>query len=85
MTIFDTRNKYRLLNQNVKYKYIFKKHFIGSTMIFKFFSPSFLYRKFINEEYDILVSYLEGPTARILSGCENTNIKKIAWIHTELY
>ena len=38
----------------------------------------------IKENYDIIVSYLEGPTTRIVSGCTNTNTKLINWVHTEM-
>lgn len=50
----------------------------------KLFSPKWLYRYFIKEEYDIVVSYLEGPAARIISGCPDQKVKKVAWIHVEL-
>ena len=82
-TIFDEGiNKKYLNKSNIRYKYIFKKLFRGSTTIFKIFSPKFLYKSLIKEEYDIVISYLEGPTARIISGCPY-NSKKICWIHTQ--
>ncbi len=37
----------------------------------------------IKDEYDIVISYLEGPTARIISGCPYDS-KKISWIHIEM-
>ena len=80
-TIFDVGVNKQYLNKNIEYRYVFKKLFRGSTTIFKLFSPEFLYKHLIKDEYDIVVSYLEGPTARIISGC-SYNSKKICWIHT---
>ena len=83
-TIFDVGVNKKYLNKDIKYKYIFKKLFRGSTTLFKFCSPKFLYKYLIKEKYDIAVSYLEGPTARIISGCPYEDSKKISWIHTEM-
>jgi len=82
-TIFDVGVNKQYLNKEINYKYVFKKLFRGSTTLFKLFSPKFLYKKLIKDEYDIVISYLEGPTARIISGCPFES-KKICWIHTEM-
>ena len=39
----------------------------------------------IKEDYDVIVSYLEGPMTRIFSGNNTINTKKINWVHTEIY
>ena len=39
---------------------------------------------YIKEKYDIIVSYLEGPSARVVSGCTNSEIKLVNWVHIEL-
>lgn len=83
-TIFDVGVHKKNLNNNINYRYIFKNIFRGSTTFFKLFSPEYLYKRYIKEEYDIVISYLEGPTARILSGCPFKNTKKVSWIHIEL-
>lgn len=82
-TIFDVGVNKQYLKEDINYKYVFKKLFRGSTTIFKLFSPEFLYRYLIKDEYDIVISYLEGPTARIISGCPYDS-KKISWIHIEM-
>ncbi|GAA6381913.1 hypothetical protein I2900191A2_05590 [Intestinibacter bartlettii] len=82
-TIFDVGVNKQYLNKNINYKYIFKRLFKGSTSIFKLFSPRFLYKYLIRYEYDVVISYLEGPTARIISGCPYKS-KKVNWIHTEI-
>lgn len=73
----------QFLKENIRYKYIFKNTFSGNSKIMKLFTPSMLHRWFIKEKYDIEVSYLEGPSARIVSGCPCKNTKLISWIHVE--
>ena len=36
----------------------------------------------IKEDVDIVISYLEGSCTRILGGCNNEKVKKVAWIHS---
>lgn len=83
-TLFDYGVNKTYLNKNIKYKYIFKKIFRGNIYLLKLFSPKFLFKKMIKGEYDIIISYLEGPTTRIVSGCSNKNVKLVNWVHTEL-
>lgn len=83
-TIFDEGVNKQYLRESIRYKTIFPKVFKGNTTLFKFFSPKTLYKTLIKEKYDIAISYLEGPTARIISGCPYTDTKLISWIHTEL-
>lgn len=71
----------QFLNSDVKYKYCYSKTFRGNKYYFKLFSPKTLYKRFVKEKYDVIVSYLEGPTARIVSGCTDENTKLVSWIH----
>lgn len=82
-TLFDVGVNRQYLKEDVHYKYNFKKQIKGNSHLLKLFSPEFLFKHLVTEEYDILVSYLEGPTARIISGCQDPNKKKLCWIHTE--
>lgn len=81
LSLFDTGTYREVLSKNVTYLYVFKKMFRGNTHIFKIFSPKFLYRHMIKRRYDVVVSYLEGPTTRIVSGCP-IGTKIINWVHT---
>ena len=83
-TLFDIGINKKNLNSNINYKTIFKKRIKGNIHILKIFSRKFLFKKMIREDYDIIVSYLEGPTTRIVSGCNNPNVKLINWVHTEM-
>lgn len=82
-TLFGGGVNEQFLSKDIKYKYCFKKTFRANSQILKLFSKEFLFRKFIKEHYDIVVSYLEGPTARIVAGCEEENTKLISWIHVQ--
>lgn len=82
-SIFDGGVNKQFLNKNIQYQSKFKKVFRGNSQLMKLLAPKVLYNYFIKEEYDILVSYLEGPAARIISGCANPKTKKIAWIHSD--
>ncbi|MBQ3427192.1 MAG: glycosyltransferase [Clostridia bacterium] len=84
MTIFDEGVNRKYLYDDIKYKYIFKNVFRGNVMFFKLFTPKWLYKHFVRERYDLVVSYLEGNTTRILSGCPFTDTKKLAWVHIEM-
>lgn len=83
-TLFDEGVHKGELKPHVRYVPGRKKSFRGNTTVAKCFSPKFLWRHLVKEHYDIAVSYLEGPTSRILSGCTDPQTKKIAWLHIEL-
>lgn len=83
-TLFDVGVNKKYLSPYVNYQYFLKKEFRGNSFLFKMFSAKFWWKRIIKDDYDIAVSYLEGPTARILSGCKNSNTKKITWLHIEL-
>ncbi len=74
----------QFLKTDIKFKYVYKNQFRGNSKYFCLYSPEHLYKRFIKEKYDIIVSYLEGPTARIVSGCTNKNTKLVSWIHCRM-
>ncbi len=84
LTLFGGGVNRQFLMSHIKDKYVFKKQFHGNTKIFNLFSPKTLYKHFIKEHYDIIVSYLEGPTARIISGCTYKDTKLVSWIHCRM-
>ena len=80
-TLFAGGVNEQFLKDDIKYKYCFKKVFRGNSQILKMLSPEKLYKKFIKEHYDIIVSYLEGTAARIVAGCNDKSTKLVSWIH----
>lgn len=84
-TLFDKgSNKKQLEGNGVHYKFIFKHCFRGNVYLLKLFRPKLLYKMMIREKYDIIVSFLQSPTTRVISGCDNENTKLINWIHNEV-
>lgn len=80
-TLFDVGVNKQFLSDKVHYITCYKKMYRGNTKYFKLFSPEKLYRKYIKDDYDILVAYLEGSCTRIISGCPDKNKVKITWRH----
>ncbi len=73
----------QFLAPHVHYRTVFGKAFPGNSHLMKLLSPRQLHRLCVRERYDIEVSYLEGPCARIISGCRDENTKLVSWIHIE--
>lgn len=82
-TLFDVGVNKQFLKSYIHYRSYMNYQFRGNTHYFKLFSPKSLYKKIVKDDYDIIVSYLEGPTARIVSGCTNPKTKLVSWIHVE--
>lgn len=82
-TLFDVGINRKFLNADVKYKYVFQHMPRGNIHMLKFFTPKQLFKYCIKDKYDIIVSYLEGPTARIIAGCTDPDVRLISWIHVE--
>lgn len=82
LCLFDVGVNKSSLAAHVEYKSVFNKNIKGNSYIFKFISPRVLYKLFVKDNYDIVISYLEGTTARIISGAPESTTK-IAWIHTQ--
>lgn len=82
-TLFDTGGNREFLASHIEYRTNFRRIIPANTKLFKLFSPGFLYNFLIGRKYDIVVSYLEGPTERIVSGCPYKDTKLVNWIHVE--
>ena len=81
MTLIGGGVNEQFLEPHIRYIPLFKKLPRGHTQLMKIWSPRQLHRHFIREKYDIEVAYLEGPSARIISGCPHKDTKLVAWIH----
>ena len=83
--VFDGGVNKRFLKDDIEYIFLFKRIFRGNCFLFKNLPPEKVYKKLVGERhFDIVISYLEGITARIVSGCRDKQTKKICWIHREL-
>lgn len=83
MTLFDVGVNRQFLSPDITYKSCFSRMPRGNSHLMKLLSPRQLHRRLIKEKYDIEISYLEGPCARIVSGCPNESTKLVSWIHIE--
>lgn len=82
MSLFDIGVNRQFLKSGVRYLSCFRKVVPGNSHIMKLCSPDMLHKIFVREHYDIEVAYLEGPCARIISGCDDPTTKLVSWIHT---
>ena len=81
MTLFDIGVNKGSLPKDIRYVSHFKRMPRGNSHIMKLFSPKALHRHFVKERYDIEIAFLEGPCARIISGCTDDHTKLISWTH----
>ncbi|MBE6692474.1 MAG: glycosyltransferase [Ruminococcaceae bacterium] len=83
MALFGGGVNEQFLKPHVKLINVFSKAFPGNSHVMKLLTPKQLHKWLIKDKYDIEVSYLEGPSARIISGCPNEDTKLVSWIHIE--
>ena len=73
----------QFLKPHIRFRAIYPKPFPGNSHVMKLLTPRQLHKMYIREHYDIEVAYLEGPSARIISGCDDPDTKTVCWIHVE--
>lgn len=85
MALFGGGINEQFLRPEIHYRTVFPRIIPGNSHIMKIFTPKQLHQWFVKEEYDIEISYLEGVSARIISGCQNENTKLITWVHRTMH
>lgn len=83
-TLFDKDSQKNRLKPGIEYRSFLYKQFHGNSRLQALIPAKLLYRMIVAKRYDIVVSYLEGPTAHILGGCPYEDTKKVAWFHVEM-
>ena len=83
-TLFDKDSQKNRLREGIEYKSFLYHQFHGNSRLFARIPAGLLYRLIVRKRYDIIVSYLEGPTTHIITGCPYLDTKKVAWIHSAL-
>ena len=81
LSIFGGGVNEKRLDDSVRYTSRFKRSFPGNSKLFKLFTPKRLFKFFIKEKYDIVISFVEGVCARIISGCPCDGTKTAVWVH----
>ena len=90
LTIYAKGEFEKKLSPNVKLKTIYNFQFNDMSNIKKKITALKLlllkkhfYKKYVKEDYDIEIAFLEGPITRLL-GVKNKNTRKIAWVHNDI-
>lgn len=73
----------KFLKPHIHFHAVFPKEIPGNSKLMKLLTPKQLHELCVKNRYDIEVSYLEGPSARVISGCQDPNTKLVSWIHVE--
>ena len=73
----------QFLAPDIHFHAVFPKEVPGNSKLMKMLTPKQLHKLCVKEHYDIEVSYLEGPSARVISGCQDPYTKLVSWIHVE--
>lgn len=54
----------------------------GITQLFRLIPERMLFNYFIKDkDYDIIIAFMHGSPVKVVAGCREKNIKKIAWLH----
>ncbi|MBR0082238.1 MAG: glycosyltransferase [Clostridia bacterium] len=73
----------QFLLPHVHYRAVWRRALPGNSKLMQLLSPAQLHRLCVRERYDVEVAYLEGPAARVISGCPDPTTRLLAWIHSE--
>ena len=82
-TLFDQNSQKSRLKKGIEYRTFLKHQFRGNSRLFARIPAGLLYWLIVRKRYDIVVSYLEGPTTHIIDGCPYDS-KRVAWVHVEM-
>ncbi len=84
LSIFDVGENRRDLADHIHYQAAISKMIPGNSHLMKLYSPESLYRRMVKGKYDLVVSFLEGPVARVTAGCKIEHVKIVSWIHCSM-
>lgn len=89
-SIYDNGELKKELNRNINFKSLYNCRYDELSKIQKIWIPlrillfsKFIYNKYIKQDYNVEVSFLEGPITRLFS-IKNNKTRKIAWIHNDI-
>ena len=89
-TIYANGELEKQLSKKIKLKTLYNKQYTELSNIKKkivplkiFLNKKSIYNKYIQDKYEIEISFLEGPITRLFS-VKNKKVRKIAWIHNDI-
>ena len=72
----------QFLAPDIKFKAVFPQMIPGNSHWMKLLTPRQLHALCVKEKYDVEVSFLEGPSVRVISGCPFEETKLVSWVHS---
>lgn len=75
----------QFLASDIHFRVVFPLAVPGNSKLMELLTPKQMHHLCVKEHYDIEVSYLEGPSTRIISGCTDVNTKLVAWVHCTMH
>ena len=90
-TIYANGELEKQLNKKIKLESLYKVSYLELPKLNrKLIAPlkvlalkNYIYKKKIKGDYNVEISFLEGPITRLFS-VKNTKVKKIVWIHNDI-
>ena len=73
----------QFIKPDIHFHSVWPKEVPGNSKLMKLLSPQQLHKLCVKKRYDIEIAYLEGPSARVISGCCFPNTRLISWVHAE--
>ena len=83
-TLFDQNSQKNRLREGIEYRTFLYHQFHGNSRLMARIPARLLYKLIVRKRYDVVISYLEGPTSHIISGCPYKDTKRVAWFHSAL-
>lgn len=81
-TMFGGGVNEEFLSKDIKYFCKNAPVFPGVSQVLRFIPAKLLYKYFVgNENYDVVVAFMHGLPAKVISGCTLKNAKKLSWLH----
>ena len=85
MALFGGGVNEQFLAPDIRFHTVFRKAIPGNSKLMKLLTPEQLHRLCVKEHYDIEIAYLEGPSVRIISGCQDRTTKLVSWVHCTMH
>jgi len=75
---------YKSINSSSYREMNYFKRKLTSLLIKCPLTRKYLYKKYLKNKYDVEIAFLEGPMTTLANTKCKNNVKKIAWIHTDM-
>ena len=85
MALFGGGVNEQFLAPDIHFHTVFQKAIPGNSKLMKLLTPEQVHRLGVKEHYDIEIAYLEGPSVRIISGCQAETTKLVSWVHCTMH